>query len=272
MLEDLGSLSGGRAGRPVLPDEQRSLPGGRPWAWLQPWAWISGLAWSGTAQAPKFATLTLQVFGDGLHNARTIQVLADAAVWLDVLPAGSLHCLWAQRPDRRCQPSCHSTTRAAAVPCKGYVLLSAASLVHALKLGDPASDMLQVMGPDGQACPSEILHRPKALDPAQVHLLLGSERSLLWHQTSRTAMYLNGLLRRGISLLDRTNSVGVRDCLLVRHHVSAFNTARRAAPKDDCRAELACMHSIVCRRTSLRAGMLEQCGACHCVPAWGAQV
>ena len=73
MLEDLGSLSGGRAGRPVLPDEQRSLPGGRAWAWLQPWAWISGLAW-GAAESPKAAKLTLQVFGEGLHNARTIQV------------------------------------------------------------------------------------------------------------------------------------------------------------------------------------------------------
>ena len=28
-------------------------------------------------------------------------------------------------------------------------------------------------------------------------------------------MHLNSMLRRGISLLDRTNSVGVRDCLLV---------------------------------------------------------
>ena len=71
------------------------------------------------------------------------------------------------------------------------------------------------MGPDGQICPSEILHRPKPLEPAQVHLLLGADRPLPWHQASRTAMYLNSMLRRGISLLDRTNSVGVRDCLLV---------------------------------------------------------
>ena len=78
MLEDLGSLSGGRAGRPVLPDEQRRLAGGRAWAWLQPWAWISGLAWS-AGESSKSAKLMLQVFGEGLHNARTIQVLAARA-------------------------------------------------------------------------------------------------------------------------------------------------------------------------------------------------
>ena len=75
--------------------------------------------------------------------------------------------------------------------------------------------VVQIVGPDGQICPSEILHQPKPLEPAQVHLLLGADRPLPWHQASRTAMYLNSMLRRGISLLDRTNSVGVRDCLLV---------------------------------------------------------
>ena len=73
MLEDLGSLSGGRSGRPYLPAEQRAAPGGRSWAWLRPWTWISGLSW-GASGADKTALITLQVFGEGLHNARQVQV------------------------------------------------------------------------------------------------------------------------------------------------------------------------------------------------------
>ena len=78
MLEDLGSLSGGRAGRPRLPAEQRAAPGGRTWTWLRPWTWISGLGWA-SSRGDKTALITLQVVGEGLHNVRQVQVRAVCA-------------------------------------------------------------------------------------------------------------------------------------------------------------------------------------------------
>ena len=74
---------------------------------------------------------------------------------------------------------------------------------------------VQVLGPGNQPCPCQVLHRPQPLSPAEANLLLGAHRPAVWHRSSLAGLQLNGLLRRGIGLLDRTNSVGVRDCLLV---------------------------------------------------------
>ena len=72
-----------------------------------------------------------------------------------------------------------------------------------------------MLGPDAQPCPCQVLHRPAPLSPAEANLLLGAHRPRLWHRSSLAGMQLNSWLRRGITLLDRTNSAGVRDCLLV---------------------------------------------------------